>query len=205
MLSTQGQPVLQEVFQREVDSVGRREPRPLLLRTQHVLVRAPPRVVVDSACAGFSAHVDADWSSRNALDAKALEMTGTPDAKALEDLLEGTPVSFMYSIDGSVGGARKSGVGRVHSRQSDGSFTVDMANGGRRKGVVDIRRVDEAVLDSTMKSLGENFHTHVDADLSTRNAPDAKATLSCPREDMSTSTSRRATSLGGVACGSSRR
>jgi hypothetical protein len=86
----------------------------------------------------------------------------------------GTPVKFTYEVPNAAGGVvGKSAVGKVHSRQADGTYSVDLMNGARKANICDARKCDAKLLTEEYQSE-HGMVTHKDAleYLHTANAED---------------------------------
>ena len=102
---------------------------------------------------GMVVHVDAmsQYHTNNADDAKTLQAKHAKPASQLEHAV-GTPVQFSYVVQvGSMEG-RKFAVGKVHSRQENGTYTIDLVNGTQKVGVDDAKQCDKQLLVDEWKS-----------------------------------------------------
>merc|ERR1719230_741444 len=102
------------------------------------------------------------------------------DPQAQKEMAIGTPVKFTYYheelVGGSAVGGQKEAVGKVHSRQADGTYTIDLMNGGRKNQIADAQQWSEELLKQEWNSE-HGMITHKDAmkEYHTDNAVDSIA------------------------------
>jgi hypothetical protein len=102
------------------------------------------------------------------------KMLNAADPKHQGEMATGTPVTFSYEVPNAAGGVvGKSAVGKVHSRQADGTYSVDLMNGARKANICDARKCDAKLLTEEYQSE-HGMVTHKDAleYLHTANAED---------------------------------